>query len=131
MINGIEIDIEDSKLTFRFKFSNERPSSWADNIFNLFKDVCKIYDNHPIFASEEARQQIIKTGLKIPEICQYFSKLKKNFISIDDYMLQMEGRYKDKLTVVKKFAEKSSTDKEEVILIVREIEKNELLKLTA
>lgn len=129
LVNGIEVDIEDSRLTFKFKYSEERGSMYADDIYNLFKGICNIYNNHPIFARKGVDQEIAKTGLQIPNICQYFSKLEKNFIFINDYISQMEGLYEENLTIVKKFAKNGSICRDRVISAVREIEKNELLKL--
>ncbi len=132
LVNGIEVDIEESKrLIFKFKHSDERPLVYADTIYRLFKDLFEIYDSHPIFANNDARKQIAKTGLKIPEIYHYFSKWKENVISINDYIILRKDQYGDKIPVVKKFVKNNSIYRDQVILVVREIEKNELLKLTA
>jgi hypothetical protein len=130
LANGIEVDIEDSRLTFKFKYSDKRPPRYADDIYNLFEDVCNIYNNHPIFAREDVYKEIDKAGLQIPNICQYFSKLKRNFISINDYISHMEARYQGNLIIVKKFVQNGPISRDQVISVVREIEKNELLKLT-
>lgn len=41
----------------------------------------------------------------------------------------MEGQYEEKLAIVKRFAQNGSISRDQVISVVREIEKNELLKL--
>jgi hypothetical protein len=131
LVNGIDVDLEDSKLIFKFEYSDERPPLYADRIYKLFENVSKIYDNHPIFASENADKQIAMTGLQIHKIYQYFSKLKENFILVNKYISQMEGQYEDKLAIVKRFAQNCSISSDQVISVVIEIEKNELLKLIA
>jgi hypothetical protein len=132
LANGIEVDIEDSKrLIFKFKHSDERPLVYADTIYRLFKDLFEIYDNHSIFANNDTRKQIAKTGLKIPEIYHYFSKWKENVNSINDYIILRKDQYGDKIPVVRKFLKNNSTYRDQVVLVVREIEKIELLKLTA
>ena len=91
LANSIDVNLEDSKLIFKFEYSDER-RVYADRIYKLFEDLSKIYDNHPIFGSEDADKHIAMTGLQIHKIYQYFSKLEKSFIFINDYISQMEGQ---------------------------------------
>ena len=130
LANGIEVEIEDEKrLLLRFKHSDERPLVFADTIYRLFKDLSEIYDNHPIFANDDVRKQIDKTGLKISEIHNYFSKWKENVVSINDYIKLREEQYSDKISVVRKFAENTSLYTNDCISVVKEIERKELLGL--
>jgi hypothetical protein len=39
LVNGIVVDLQDSKLIFKFEHSDERPHVWADNTYKLFKDI--------------------------------------------------------------------------------------------
>lgn len=130
LANGVEVAIEDSmRLMFKFKHSYERPSVYADTIYLLFKDLFEIYDNHPFFANDDAREQIAKTGLKISEIHNYFSKWRENVVHINDYIKLREDQYSDEILTIRKFAEKASTDINECISAVKKIEHKELLGL--
>ncbi|MGB6674264.1 MAG: hypothetical protein WBE34_17690 [Candidatus Nitrosopolaris sp.] len=130
LANGIEVDIEGEKrLLLRFKHSDERPLVYADTIYLLFKDLFKIYNNHPIFANDDARKQIDKRSLKISDIHNYFLKWKENVISIKDYIKLRAEQYSDKIPAVRKFAENTSLDTNDCISVVKEIECKELLGL--
>ncbi|HET7285177.1 MAG TPA: hypothetical protein VFI70_10870 [Nitrososphaeraceae archaeon] len=62
------------------------------------------------------------------DIHNYFSILQKDDVSIIDYIDIRKEKHPE-IIVVKSFAEGASTDQNQFISVVKDIEKNELLEL--
>jgi glutaredoxin 2 len=131
LANNIEVRLHDQTRSpyILFEYSQDWPKKLGGDIYGLFKHLFKIYDTHPIFSNYEAWEKIDLTGLRIGEICDYFSIWRNNIISLQDYIGLRETKYPEHIIAVANFVGDTSLDTNDCILAVKEIERRELLGL--
>jgi hypothetical protein len=132
LTNNIEAKIHDQTKSphIQFKYSQNQPIKLGSEIYDLFKHLSEIYDNHPIFSNDDASEKMDLTGIKIPELCDYFPIWQKDVVPLHDYVSLRERNYSEDIVPVKEFVENPSVDRNEYVSAVKVIEQKELLALS-